>query len=288
MKVGIIILNYNSFDLTRKLSNNCLDMSGVDKVIIVDNASSDNFDEYVKSVNSDKLVYIKNTNNSGYASGNNIGLRYLYEHGYDIAFIANPDVWFNEDVIVNISQFLASNQEYAVCSCRRTGYNLSRTRQFWWIPSKKQAILESLHFMRSYYTKKHEKDSYIICENYSNKQYIDVEVVGGAFFGANLKILNQVDYFESDTFLWYEENILAYKLSQINKKEALLLNCVYNHNHIHKGHGNKKINIYLNSKRVFCYKYLKINFFEKILMRVLDFIGIIEEKSICFISNFFD
>ena len=61
IKYAIIILNYNSFDLTRKLSNNCLDMSSIDKVIIVDNASSDNFDEYVKSVNSDKLVYIKNT-----------------------------------------------------------------------------------------------------------------------------------------------------------------------------------------------------------------------------------
>lgn len=281
MKVGIVILNYNSYNFTINLANNCLKMKCVDKVVIVDNNSNDNFEEYIKNINSKKLHFIKNNDNFGYAAGNNVGLKYLYYNGFQIGFIANPDVWFEEESIKNITNFLIDNEEYAVCSCRRSGYNNSNTRQFWWIPTKCQAILESLHFMRSFITKKHEKKSYSICENNTNKKYIDVEVVGGAFFASNLKLLNQVGYLDENTFLWYEENILAYKLRQNGFKEAIIMKNLYQHNHIHTGHGNRKIKIYLDSKKYFCYNYLKLNFLEKVLMSFFDMIGILEEKVIC-------
>lgn len=281
MKVGIVILNYNSYDLTTKLADNCLKMKCVDKVVIIDNNSNDNFDNYIKNKKSNKLHFIKNNDNLGYAVGNNIGLKYLYDNKFKVGFIANPDVWFEENAVKSIAEFLINNKEYAVCSCRRSGYNNSKTRQFWWIPTRCQAIFESLHFMRSIITKKHEKKSYLICEDNKDKEYLDVEVVGGAFFASNLEKINQIDYLDENTFLWYEENILAYKIMQRGFKEAVMMDCSYQHNHIHVGHGNRKIKIYLNSKRYFCYNYLKFNILEKAIMRFFDVIGILEEKIIC-------
>lgn len=281
MKIGIVILNYNSYDLTTKLSDHCMNMACVDKVVIVDNNSNDNFEKYLENNSNSKIKFIQNNENLGYAAGNNLGLKYLYENGCKIGFIANPDVWFEEETIKSISEFLLKNEQYAVCSCRRSGYNNSKTRQFWWIPTKSQAIFESLHFMRSYITRKHEKKSYLICDNNSDKDYIDVEVVGGAFFGSKLSCLKNVNFLDENTFLWYEENILAYKLREKGFKEALIMGSHYQHNHIHKGHGNKKIKTYLKSKRRFCYEYLKLNWFEKIIMSLFEQIGIIEEKIIC-------
>ena len=101
MKVGIVILNYNSYDFTCNLVRKCLTIKKIDKIVIVDNYSNDNFEDFCQTVEQDKIKYFKNISNSGYAIGNNIGLKYLVEEGYDIGFIANPDTMFETNTIEN-------------------------------------------------------------------------------------------------------------------------------------------------------------------------------------------
>lgn len=279
---GIVILNYNSYNLTCELVKKCLTINVIDKIVLVDNNSKDNFDNFVIEQNNDKIKYIKNNNNTGYAAGNNIGLRYLYELGYEYAFIANPDVEFNKETIENISDFLANNKGYGVVSSVRTQNGQKNTGQFWTIPTYMEALLESVFIGRKFQNKYNQKKSNSIC-NDTNKDYIDVEVVGGAFFGCNLSIMNEIDYLDEGTFLWYEENILGFKLRQNGYKEAILMNCSYEHNHKKKGHGNLMHKTFINSKKFYCYNYLKIGFFKKVVLSIFDFIGIIENKIICFL-----
>lgn len=285
MNNGIVILNYNSYALTKKLVDHCLKMKSIDKIVIVDNASQDDFTEDVQKWNSEKIHYIKSEYNGGYAKGNNIGLKWLKKNNCKIAFIANPDVWFEEDTIQNIQKVLVNNNEYAVCSCRRFMHESGKTGQFWWVPTFYEALIESLHFGRRRLYKKFQRRSYEESEKMQNNDAIEVEVVGGAFFGCNLDIMEKIGYLEEKTFLWYEENILGYKLKSNGYKEAFINNVFYNHNHANRKHGNKKIKIFLSSKKIFCYNYLKINLFQKILLGIFDFIGTIEEYLICLIFN---
>ena len=284
MKVGIIVLNYNSYNLSKEIVKKSIEMDIINKIVLIDNNSEDDFDQFVNELNNNKVLYIKNNENGGYAKGNNIGLKYLYDNNYDIGFIVNPDVDFREDTIEKISYFLHKNKEYAICGCKRTLWEDGKTRQYWYIPSFKDTLCESLHFLRRKNTKKIEEESLNAVKNKEN-YYIDVEVVPGAFFGINLSIIQKLEYLDENTFLWYEENILATKVKDNNYKEAILLDCSYKHNHIKKGHGNKNIQYYLKSKKYYCEKCLKINFVQKIILNIVDFIGNIEEKIIISISK---
>ena len=106
MKVGIIVLNYNSYNLSKEIVKKSIEMDIINKIVLIDNNSEDDFDQFVNELNNNKVLYIKNNENGGYAKGNNIGLKYLYDNNYDIGFIVNPDVDFREDTIEKISYFL--------------------------------------------------------------------------------------------------------------------------------------------------------------------------------------
>ena len=62
-KSGMVILNYNSHDMTVKLANRLANYDAVDHICVVDNCSKDNFD---KDFNNEKIHYIKNTKNGVY------------------------------------------------------------------------------------------------------------------------------------------------------------------------------------------------------------------------------
>lgn len=284
MECGIVILNYNSFELSCNLIKIALSINLINKIILVDNNSNDNFDSFINKINNKKVVYIKNKDNLGYATGNNIGLKYLKKLKCKYGFIANPDVIFQYNTIKNILDFLKMNQQYGVVSCTRTQNGTKKTGQFWTIPNYIGTLFESTFIGRKIQTKSNQKYSNSICDK-SNNDFLDVEVVGGAFFGCNLDIMENVNYLDENTFLWYEENILSYKLKQKGYKVALLKTCTYEHNHKKSGHGNPNFKVFINSKRYFCKKYLKIGFLRTSLLYLLDFIGIVENRIICLLNK---
>lgn len=283
---GIVILNYNSYNLTTKLVLHLLTFKDVSKIVIVDNNSKDDFTDFILKNNTDnKIKYFKLKNNSGYAAGNNVGLRYLYNEGFKIGFIANPDVFVSNDAVDKIYNFLIKNSNYGVVSCKRTIGKLGVTGQYWDLPTFKDCLLESIYFGRKKQDLKY-KGYFERVWNDKTSRYYDVEVVGGAFFGCNLDILNSIGYLNEKTFLWYEENILGYNLKKNGYKEAILLDCSYIHNHIRKRRGTNKHSIYLESKKVYCYDCLQISKWQKILLEVFDVCGLVESKFIYIFASF--
>lgn len=284
MSCGIVILNYNTYKLTCELVEKIINFDLIEKIVIIDNNSKDDFSEFCQNLNNSKIKYIKNDKNSGYAAGNNIGLKYLKNNGYDYAFIANPDVNFNYKTIEEILTFLKKHNDYGVASAVRTQNGTKNTAQYWWIPDFSDALWESVFIGRKIQGNRSKKVSNNVI-NTTQKAFLDVEVIGGAFFGCNLNVMEKISYLDENTFLWYEENILSFKLRENNFKAALLKTCSYEHNHKKSGHGNKMHNVFLDSKKYYCYNYLKINIFQKILLSIFDFIGILENKLICIIGR---
>lgn len=128
MKIAVIILNYNSSSDCKNCISFLEKQEDVDlEIVIVDNASKPEDqeelrkleelwkDEKVSTLNPSKgdfwndgefwenrgktgtiknLTLIEAKENRGYNAGNNIGLRYAAEKGYQWALIANPDMEF--------------------------------------------------------------------------------------------------------------------------------------------------------------------------------------------------
>ena len=105
MKIPVILLNYNSTSDCRKCVGFLKQQEGVEtEIIIVDNASADAA-EAEKLCKEEGLTFLQSATNRGYNAGNNIGLRYAAEQGYEYALIANPDMEFPD---VNYIHRLAS------------------------------------------------------------------------------------------------------------------------------------------------------------------------------------
>ena len=95
-----IILNYNNYDDTVNCINSFDAITAFDiKIILVDNASEkecvQKLDKFVSEKNG--ITFIKNTENLGYAAGNNIGIKEAIRRGAKYLAIVNNDVVVNED-----------------------------------------------------------------------------------------------------------------------------------------------------------------------------------------------
>jgi len=117
-KVLIIILNYGTYDLTINLINQI--HGGLDyqnySIMVVDNCSP-NESAKVLGEKSNELEYlfVANTNNTGYAAGNNIGIRYGIEHGFDYSWILNNDVELREKDVLKKMVAKAESEERIGC-----------------------------------------------------------------------------------------------------------------------------------------------------------------------------
>ena len=96
MKIAVIILNYNSNADCRKCIGYLKAQQGVrQEIIVVDNCSRDDDRNAVEVLCKEQgCTFIANNENRGYNAGNNVGLRYAAEKGYEFALIANPDMEF--------------------------------------------------------------------------------------------------------------------------------------------------------------------------------------------------
>ena len=65
MKCGIVILNYNDYDMTSNLLNIIHRFDSLDKIVVVDNHSTDDSYKKILEYESDKVVVIRALENGG-------------------------------------------------------------------------------------------------------------------------------------------------------------------------------------------------------------------------------
>lgn len=272
LKLGIVILNYNDYKTTLGLINRIKYYSEIDNIVVVDNKSTNNSLEMLKEANDNTWCLIVSSENKGYASGNNIGIKYLIDNfNVDIIGIVNPDIIFSNDFICEIKKsFEKYYEEYAII----TGLQLRpdgsiSERSFWKELNFKRLLISNSpilskidNVINGYIEKKIKED----------KEIIDVSVVEGCCFFINAIDIKKVGFFDENTFLFCEEDILAKKLKKINKKIGINKNINFIHNHsttIKKVFSQIRISkLILKSKEYLLNKYITANIIAKILFKI--------------------
>ena len=269
--IGIIILNYNSYSLVLKLLNNLKNIVGISKIIIVDNNSTDNSVEELRKEANENVILIENKENRGYAAGNNIGIKYLINIFLNIEYmcILNPDIEIeNKNIFIELIKELNKDNRLGIISpLMRMNGVINKKLISWKAPEKFDNIFNCLGI-----TKK-------IKDNLN----IDKEknVIPGSFLFFSKEIIQKINYLDEETFLYYEENILAQKLKRIGKVMKVITTIEYNHIHSVE-RNNIKIKLFHNKiyfKSMIYYekkyneKYSKINI---PIIRVLYYFRILE------------
>lgn len=278
MKIALIILNYNDYDNTSKYVNVMKTYSIINKIVVVDNNSS-NKDELVKlnELKCEKVDVIKTDKNGGYAYGNNYALKYIdknyQEKEFDYVIISNPDVSVEEDVIEKVVSFMENNENAAIASPRMHFVNGSARRSAW----KKRTFLvdvaSSTRLTQLLLYPFFKKGEY---KNEFKENTLKVFATAGSFFIAKHDKFKEVGYFDENTFLFFEEDILATKMEEKGYE-------IYNLNNLKFIHYDsqcigKIMNIFkkqdiLFDSRIYYHKtYNKINFFQVVVLQILRYV----------------
>lgn len=257
---AMVILNYNDMKVTEKLTRAVMDYECLDRVIVVDNRSTDGSYEYLKnSFRKSEVDIIQAPVNGGYATGNNFGVRYAIDHySPEYVFIANPDIAVSQSTISSMIRDMHNHRDYGVMAPLVVqGYNV------WKLPGF-IGMIESLFLVWFNLDKRHIKKKLLASPN----RIETVGVVEGSFFVIRVKDYRAIDGFDERTFLYAEEIILARRLKSVGQKVGVLTRERYDHLHstsIKKAYDSSKRKAFPNfyaSFKIYNKYYLKTNFLQ--------------------------
>ncbi len=194
--VSIIVLNWNG----KKFLKNCLD-SLVQltypqvEIIVVDNNSTDDSQEFVKT-NYQKVILIENKENYGFAKGNNIGFK---ASTGDYILILNNDTIVTSNFLAPLIKDFENNPTIA---CLQPQIRLSDNKQ---LLDGVGAFLTLTGFLYHFgYLKDRMQLKY-------NKK-MKIFSAKGACILLRRKAIEKVGLFDDDFFIFFEETDLCFRL----------------------------------------------------------------------------
>jgi len=111
--VSVIIPTHNRAHLVGRAIQSVLDQSYQDlEIIVVDDASTDNTEEVVRSFNDKRIKYIRHKKNKGAAAARNTGI--MAARSEYIAFQDSDDEWLHEKLEKQMKIFKVSSPEVGV------------------------------------------------------------------------------------------------------------------------------------------------------------------------------
>ena len=273
--VCLVCLNYNDYETTQCFIQSILQFDSIDKIIVVDNCSTDNSFERLNALfgNDNKVDIIQTNYNGGYSYGNNRGIEHAIQHySPEYLIISNPDVIFENSIVSSMLDVMAEDEKTAVVTCKMLDRNQNISKLCYW--SLPQSwFKESLSYLF--------RSSKTNC-SFSESGICDVEVVPGSFFAIRAKALKDVGFFDEGTFLYYEENILAYGLKKLGYKTKIIMDQTFIHNHsVTINKSLKKIRQFktlMKSSEYYWKKCFRISTFSLFLVKIMHAIAIIERR----------
>jgi GT2 family glycosyltransferase len=108
-RVGVVVLNWNAYEDTRRCLRTVLASEYPDVVtVVVDNASTDGSWERLRA-ELPGLEMIRAERNLGYAGGNNLGIRRALERGAEFVYVINNDTEVPPDSIGRLVEAMAAD-----------------------------------------------------------------------------------------------------------------------------------------------------------------------------------
>lgn len=236
MKIATIILNYNSSADCRKCIGFLKQQQGVEQeIVVVDNCSCKDDRKAVEALcNEQDCTFIANSENRGYNAGNNVGLRYAAEKGYEFALVANPDMEFPQTNY--LATLLAKMQEDAdIVIC---GSDIVTPQGVHQNPKKR-----GFDNLRNYFNwiteilgrNSKRKDNPEWIEDPTISEYC--RCLNGCCFLIRMNFIECIGFFDENTFLYGEEPILGSQVEENGKKMYYTSDTLAVHAHLKSKEG---------------------------------------------------
>lgn len=180
-------------------------------------------------------TYMDSPTNDGYARGNNKGL-YLVENDPEIEYvmILNNDILFIEDIIAMLCSYSETISDAAFLSpllykknLKELDLNCARLNTTW----KAELVKNLFHYL---FRMLHAENPFIkkqrlIEDGKSLPELMPVELLSGSCLFVRKELFASIGFFDPETFLYYEENIIFKKIQYIKLRNYLATNlkCIH-------------------------------------------------------------
>lgn len=235
--IYFVILHYLAIDETINCISSIKKLNAensIIKIVVVDNCSPNGSgDELIKKYDEDKNVHvIVNESNLGFARGNNVGYIYAKNNNADYIILINNDTLIKDSDFCNKILDLYNEKNFAVLGpdilSMKDGihqnpmmcYKLTKKNVRKRICKTKLLLLLSYLGFSSILNKV-KKQNKIYNKNYQQEYFVDDNysyILHGSCLIFSKNYINEFDGLNPDTFMYYEEHILAYECLTRNLK----------------------------------------------------------------------
>lgn len=237
MKIVFLILNYNTYQETIECVQSIEKMLDTDeyRIVIVDNASEDDsadrLDGYIKD--KQKIELIRNSENLGFAKGNNVGIRYINEtYKPEYLVVLNSDTELIQSGLCGRLDREFENSGFALLgpliltadgrcdNSPESAPELARMEKDLRILRMERIIIKygfyrfycGGRFFKNVFLQKVLKKSVPAHNAKEFQRYQRQVVLQGCFLVFSRKAFDSVEGFDERTFLYYEEPLLYLSL----------------------------------------------------------------------------
>lgn len=215
MKLSIIIVNYNTYKLTKQTIESVL-LEQVDfdyEIILVDNASKDGSieqlqEELMPYTQTGKIKIIINKDNLGFSKGNNVGIRVATG---EYILLLNSDTYLGDQCLTKCMNYIEAHPQIGALGCKvvlpdgtldhacKRGFPTPKASLYYFtklhkINEKRYGLYDALHL---------EED-----------EVGEVDCLMGAFMLMPRKALDEVGMLDEDFFMYGEDIDLCYRIKQ--------------------------------------------------------------------------
>ena len=192
MDLSVIIVSYNVKDLFKNCLESILKYTQDLKyeIIVVDNNSTDDSQNYLNSLNNLKIIFSKE--NEGFAKGNNLGIK---EAKGKYILLLNPDTLLLENSLKIMFDWMEANPEIAVSSCQLLNSEQKITPTGGYFPNLLRVAAWAVFF----------KPFSFHPSAFLYKKEFNLDWVTGAFFMTRKEALEKVGLLDENIFMYGEE-----------------------------------------------------------------------------------
>ena len=212
MDLSVVIVNYQTFELTKNTINSVFeyDYPFTYEILLVDNASSDDSLERLRDYFKDKVTFIDSKENNGFAAGNNQALK-IAQGKYVLLLNSDTVVWQN--TLENIYNYMENNKDVGASGCRVLLENgeLDKAckRSF---PNVKNS------FFRLFHIPNNSKDDNYNLDNLPDDGIYEIDCLTGAFMFIRKDVLDEIGFLDETFFMYGEDIDMCFRIKQAGWK----------------------------------------------------------------------
>ena len=272
MRINCVILNFNDWETVTRLVHMIHDYDYLEKIVLVDNHSTDDSWEELQVLKDEKVDLIRTQKNGGYGYGNNTGIRYAIENnGATHVLVANPDVVFSESCVIHIAKIYANHPDAGVVTASIQDETLGSGRGRNGL--KLHGFTGELLSMEPVCRRLFRRFLNYPASYFKGKKAVYVDAVHGSMLMIRAQAFLETGGYDEGIFLYQEEAVLGQRMRTSGYRTVLLLNRTYQHQHsvsISKTYSQllKRQKLRNQSAYYYMVHYLRINAVQKVIAKL--------------------